>query len=102
MSKVGKCVFLISLTVALRFISQRHITQVQPDILAFLPEAPHINKKTASAAFGTFAFTADLWCLSARGGKLSFIIQTLKKSKLTSWSFVDKPFHWWTQLLVDG
>lgn len=78
-SKAGKYVFLILVTVPLSVISQRHIIQVQPDILAFPQRPPHIKK--TSVAFGTFAFTADLWGLSAQGGKLPFIIQTLQKKK---------------------
>lgn len=75
-SKVGKYVFLILATVPLSVVSQRHIIQVQPDILAF-PQRVRTLKKKPSVAFGNFAFTADLWGLLAQGGKLSFIIQTL-------------------------
>lgn len=43
-SKAGKYVFLILVTVPLSVISQRHIIQVQPDILAF-PQRPRTLKK---------------------------------------------------------
>lgn len=70
--------FLIPVTVPLSAISQRHIIQVEPDILAFSLEAPCFEqKKKTSKAFGTFALSADLWRLSAQGGKVSFIIQTV-------------------------
>lgn len=73
------CIFNVGDCPFERYLSASHYSSTTWH-LSLSPEAPHIKKKT-SVAFGTFAFTADLWDLSAQGGKLPFIIQTLQKKK---------------------
>lgn len=75
------CIFNLGDCPFERYLSASHYSSTTWHF-SLSPEAPHIKK--TSVAFGTFAFTADLWGLSAQGGKLPFIIQTLqKKKKLT-------------------
>lgn len=74
------CIFNLGDRPFERYLSASHYSSTTWHF-SLSPEAPHIKK--TSVAFGTFAFTTDLWGLSAQGGKLPFIIQTLQKKKLT-------------------